>query len=245
MGNATWQIFCIRHRFEILIKGETEMKRLYSFIATISILILTSCNSFLDMQPTNASNSEDAIATPEDAKVIINGIMRSMTSSAYYGRNFIMYGDTKGGDLTIASQGRGLDAMYTFNHSATSGTYSGFWTTGYNCILQINNLLENIAKIQTAGSTDYDKYKGEALTLRALIYFDLVRLYGMPYNYKKTSYGVPLITKTLDANAQPTRASVEEIYKQILSDLTAGATLLGESKMQENGYIGYYGNIAE
>lgn len=221
------------------------MKRLYSFIATISILILTSCNSFLDMQPTNASNSEDAIATPEDAKVIINGIMRSMTSSAYYGRNFIMYGDTKGGDLTIASQGRGLDAMYTFNHSATSGTYSGFWTTGYNCILQINNLLENIAKIQTTGSTDYDKYKGEALTLRALIYFDLVRLYGMPYNYKKTSYGVPLITKTLDANAQPTRASVEEIYKQILSDLTAGATLLGESKKQENGYIGYYGNIAE
>ncbi len=221
------------------------MKRLYSFIAALSLIVLSSCNNFLDMQPTNASNSEDAIATPSDAKVIINGIMRTMTSSDYYGRNFIMYGDTKGGDLTIASQGRGLDGMYTFNHSATSGSYSGFWATGYNCILQINNLLENIAKIATNGSTDYDKYKGEALTLRALVYFDLVRLYGLPYNYNKTSYGVPLVTKTLDANAQPTRASVEDIYKQVLSDLTAGATLLAENKKQENGYIGYYGNIAE
>lgn len=221
------------------------MKRLYNFIAVLSLIALSSCNNFLDMQPTNASNSGDAIATPSDAKVIINGIMRTMTSSSYYGRNFIMYGDAKGGDLTIASQGRGLDGMYTFNHSATSGSYSGFWTTGYNCILQINNLLENIAKIATNGSTDYDKYKGEALTLRALVYFDLVRLYGLPYNYNKTSYGVPLVTKTLDASAQPTRASVEDIYKQILSDLTTGATLLAENKKQENGYIGYYGNIAE
>lgn len=221
------------------------MKRLYNIIAVLSLIVLSSCNNFLDMEPTNASNSGDAIATPSDAKVIINGIMRTMTSSNYYGRNFIMYGDAKGGDLTIASQGRGLDGMYTFNHSATSGSYSGFWTTGYNCIMQINNLLENIAKIATDGSTDYDKYKGEALTLRALVYFDLVRLYGLPYNYNKTSYGVPLVTKTLEASAQPTRASVEDIYKQILSDLTAGATLLAENKKQENGYIGYYGNIAE
>jgi hypothetical protein len=221
------------------------MKRLYYLIASACLLLLSSCNSFLDMEPTNASNSESAIATPSDAEVIINGIMRTMTYSSYYGRNFIMYGDAKGGDLTIAAQGRGLDAMYTFNHSATSGTYSGFWTTGYNCIMQINNLLENIAKIATDGSTDYDKYKGEALTLRAMVYFDLVRLYGLPYNYNKSSYGVPLVTATLNADAQTQRASVEEIYKQIQSDLTAGATLLSSSKKQVNGYIGYYGNLAE
>jgi hypothetical protein len=112
------------------LEGGKEMKRLYYLIASACLLLLTSCNSFLDMEPTNASNSESAIATPSDAEVIINGIMRTMTYSSYYGRNFIMYGDAKGGDLTIAAQGRGLDAMYTFNHSATSGTYSGFWTTG-------------------------------------------------------------------------------------------------------------------
>ena len=155
-----------------------------------------------------------------------------------------MYGDAKGGDLTIYSAGRGLDNLYSFNHSATSGNYSGFWTTGYYCILQINNLLENIAKLEAAGSTGFSFYKGQALTLRALIYFDLVRLYGMPYNLNKASYGVPLALKTLDSNAQLNRASVDDTYKQILTDLTAGKALLATDKSVQKGYIGYYANVA-
>jgi hypothetical protein len=225
------------------------MKTIYSYfkvaIATIALTCFTSCSGFLDMEPSNSSNADNAIATTEDAQVIINGIMRSMTSSQYYGRNFFMYGDAKGGDLTIAAQGRGLDAMYTFNHSATSGAYSGFWEQGYYCIMQVNNLLKNIAKIENQGTTGFDSYKGQALTLRAMMYFDLVRLYGLPYNLNKSSYGVPLVLETLDADAKPTRASVEEVYKQILADLTAGATLLSSNKATVNGYIGYYGNIAE
>lgn len=222
------------------------MRKLYISISILCwVLLSSSCSDFLDMQPSNSSNAEDAIATTSDAQVMINGIMRSMTSSSYYGRNFFMYGDAKGGDFTVYQQGRGLDALYTFNHSATSGSFSGFWTTGYNCILQINNLLENIEKIKSADDDSFDKYEGEALTLRAMVYFDLVRLYGKPYNYDKTSYGVPLTTSTLNADAQPTRASVEEVYTQIMSDLTAGKALLADDKNQDDGYIGYYGNLAE
>lgn len=213
-------------------------------VAFWGIIGLSSCSGFLDMQPSNSSGSGTAITTPADAKVVINGIMRAMTSSSYYGRNFMMYGDAKGGDLTIYSAGRGLDALYSFNHSATSNSYSGFWGTGYNCIMQINTLLENIAALEAGGATGFSLYKGQALTLRALVYFDLVRLYGLPYNYDKTSYGVPNVTTALPANAQPTRATVETNYTQILNDLTAGMPLLAESKSPVNGYIGYYANLA-
>ena len=81
--------------------------------------------------------------------------------------------------------------------------------------------------------------------MRALIYFDLVRLYGKPYNYDKGSLGVPLVTQTLPASAQPTRATVEEVYKQIISDLNAGKSLLENGKVQQDGYMGYYANLAE
>ncbi len=214
------------------------------FFAALCVFGLSSCDSFLNMQPSNSGNAETAIATPADAKVVINGIMRSMSSSSYYGRNFIMYGDAKGGDLTIYSAGRGLDALYSFNHTPTSNSYSGFWSTGYYCIMQINNLLENVNRLEAEGKTGFSFYKGQALTLRALIYFDLVRLYGLPYNYNKSSYGVPNVTKTLGADAQPVRASVEENYAQILDDLEEGMPLLSTNKAAQNGYIGYYANIA-
>ena len=182
------------------------MKKIYHLLALVILgaFTFTSCDDFLDMQPTNSVNAEGAVGTVADAQVVINGVMSAMTSSSYYGRNLFMYGDAKGGDLTIFAAGRGLDAFYTFNHTSNSNTYSGFWSRGYYCILQVNTLLSNIEKLEESGSMeDFSEAKGQALTLRALFYFDLVRLYGLPYNYNKTSYGVPNVTEPLTVNAHP------------------------------------------
>ena len=214
------------------------------FFAAALILGFTSCKkSFLDVKPTNSGDAETAIQTASDAKVMLNGLMSKMTALEYYGRNFIMYGDVKGGDMTIISQGRGLDALYTFNHSKSSNNYSGFWNQIYHCILQANNIIKSIDKLKAGGSTEnFDTYKGQALTARALMYFDLVRLYGKPYAQDKASLGVPNITEPLAASAQPLRATVEENYTQIVKDLKAAEPLLSKSK--SNGFLNYYGNKA-
>lgn len=220
------------------------MRKYTIFFAALLLLGSTSCKKeFLDVKPTNAGDAETSIQTAADAKVMINGLMSKMTSSNYYGRNFILYGDVKGGDLTIISQGRGLDALYTFNHSKSSNNYSGFWNQIYHCILQANNIITSIDRLKAAGTTEnFDSYKGQALTARALMYFDLVRLYGKPYTQDKSSYGVPNITEPLDASAQPLRATVEENYTRILKDLKDAEPLLSKSK--SNGYLNYYGNKA-
>lgn len=220
--------------------------RYFIFAAALAgMTMFNSCSSFLNEKPTNASDSENAIATTADAQVMINGLMRDMSSPSYYGRNFLLYGDAKGGDFAIVSQGRGMDGLYTFNHNVNSGAYEGFWSKIYDCLLQANNLLKNIDKLEAdkSNAQDFSQYKGQALTARAMFYFDLVRLYGKPYNYDKTSYGVPLVLEPLDASAQPTRATVAEVYAQIVTDLKAGAALM--SKTASNGYLSYYANLAE
>lgn len=220
------------------------MKKLHILFAIFAVVLAISCEGFLDVKPSNQASAETYITSASDAKIMINGVMRRMTSSLYYGRNFIMYGDAKGGDFALRSQGRGLDQLYTFNHSTTSNSYSGYWTHIYNCLAQLNNILVNIEQLEEdgEGSAALSNYKGQALTLRALMYFDLVRIYGKPYNMDKASYGVPLILEPLDASAQPTRASVEQVYSQILADLTASAPLLPKTKA--NGYVNYYTNKA-
>ncbi len=220
------------------------MKKIYILLTALCVVLFVSCQGFLDVVPSNSAPAETSITTAADAEVVMNGIMSKMTSASYYGRNFIMYGDAKGGDLTIRSQGRGLDALYVFNHSASSNSYSGYWVQIYHCLAQVNNLLLNIDKIAEAGTmtSALESYKGQALTLRALMYFDLVRLYGKPYNMDKSAYGVPLILEPQDASAEPTRATVEQVYAQIVKDLTDGAPFLSKSK--SSGYVNYYANMA-
>ena len=97
--------------------------------------------------------------------------------------------------------------------------------------------------MQAAGSSDnFDDMKGQALTLRAMIYFDLVRLYGQPYNEDKSAWGVPNILEPLDAMAQELRATVEQNYQTIVSDLTTAESLL--SKSVKKGFVNYWANKA-
>ena len=174
----------------------------------------------------------------------MNGIMDGLLSSSYLGRNMFLYADTKGGDMTIKAQGRGSDALYVFNHHQNSGSYSGFWSTGYNLLLQINNLLENIEAIEATGGDgveNFDDYKAQALTLRAMLYFDLVRIYGECYDEDKSAWGVPDITTVLDASARELRATVEQNYARIVSDLTTAEGLFTDHD-DRNGFVSYYAN---
>ena len=63
------------------------MKKIYHLLALVILgaFTFTSCDDFLDMQPTNSGNAEGAVGTVADAQVVINGVMSAMTSSSYYG----------------------------------------------------------------------------------------------------------------------------------------------------------------
>lgn len=219
------------------------MKKIPLYIVALLSFTTLSCQDFLDVTPTNSTDSRGTIQTEADAQVMINGLTIQMGDVNLYGRNFMLYGDSKGGDLTIASQGRGLDALYVFNHSVNNNNYSGLWSNGYNCIMQANNIIKSIEELQEAGTElELDKYKAQALTLRALLHFDLVRLYGTSFTANPNALGVPVVTELLDASAQPTRSTVAEVYDQILADLEQAAPSL--SKDKSDGYINYYANRA-
>ena len=228
------------------------MKRFKIIYFVLLAALLSSCEGFLDLYPTNAAPAQTSIKTANDAKVMINGLYRSLTSSSYYGRNMFLYADAKGGDFAVRALGRGNDGLYTFNHAASSGSYSTFWSQGYYCLLQVNNLLENIERIEEDGngSTALSNYKGQAHTLRAMIYFDLVRLYGRPYTEDQgASLGVPKITEVLGVYDQPTRNTVKEIYTLILEDLEAAKDIItkpttASTLIATNGTMNYYGNRA-
>lgn len=215
-----------------------------SIIAAALLTSFSSCKDFLDVEPGNSVDAGTALNGASDARNRINGLSRLIASSNYYGRNFELYGEVKGGDLTVYSQGRGLDQLYSFNQDAETNNFSGFWSQIYYCIAQTNDVLDKIDQVATDSKAQYANAQGQLLTLRALFYFDLVRLYGKSYTQDKVSRGVPIVISPASYNNKPARATVEEVYTQILKDLKTGQELLGANKAIDNGYINYYANLA-
>ncbi len=88
----------------------------------------------------------------------------------------------------------------------------------YTKILGVNAVLDMIDKVD-GGEDERCDVRAQAYALRALYYFNLVNIYGKPYNFDKKALGVPLkLTSALEEKAMA-RNTVEECYNQILADL--------------------------
>lgn len=83
---------------------------------------------------------------------------------------------------------------------------------------------------------EHDRVKAEALALRAYHYFQLVNLYGQPYNKDKQAPGVPLKLTAAIQETGLARNTVEEVYRQVEDDLLASIDLLKPYAVTEKDY---------
>lgn len=188
----------------------------------------------------------------EGAEAALNGVYDAMQSADYYGRLVYAYEAAKGPDFWIENSGNRFIVENGWEESSTSGGYNtSAWGQIYSTIFLANNLLANIDVLQDEDATALNRIKGQALAIRALGYFDLMRLFAYPPKYSvqgKSSYndkykwGVPLFLSQQDHvdavyNA-PTRNTADEVYTQILVDLSDAASALNGISV-EDGRMNY------
>ena len=105
------------------------------------------------------------------------------------------------------------------NRNATWRRTRSTWDQFYSVISKINLQLETYYAEESSNPDDI-KGKAEALALRGIAYFHLVNFYQKTYKGHEKDLGVPLPLKSTDEFLP--RATVEEVYKQIIEDLTNG-----------------------
>ena len=185
------------------------------------LLFLTGCQTFLDVQPQLQVDESQAITNANSAEVALNGLYNRLGSDGYYGSNFQALSYLSGGDVQWTGSQGAPQEIAARKVTADNGYVGSAWSAIYRTILSANYLLETVPTLTDPLLTASRKgqIQGEALAIRALAYFDLVRGWG----------GVQLVlkpTKTPSDNAGLKRSSAEETYAQVLKDLTAAEPLL-------------------
>lgn len=204
---------------------------------TALLLFLYSCDRQLDaLRPHNVTFEEKQFETPDGFKKAILGVYSMVSAgpvSSAFKYNDMQFFLSEAHGNTIKS----LDAqinkhndMFNYVNSANkdfSHTYE-FWRGSYNILLHINKILANVKSGETHPQILHNQ--AEALFLRAYVYFNLVRLYGRPYDQDpEHSPGVMLITSDLfSPDFAPGRASVADVYDQIISDLQKSIPLFSQ-----------------
>lgn len=206
-----------------------------SYLVLPAMLTFTAaCNKKLDVTP-GQQISPEQIKTEDDVNAILMGAYNSMQDPSAFGERYIFLADLFADAGFINFQG----TFQTYAQVATRQIQkSGIipqevWRRGYVIINTANIVLANLDKVSAENKA---AIAAEAKFVRAINYFELAGFYSLPYSAGNVdkNLAVPLITTAvisttdLPASKQP-RASVADVYKQIIADLLEGTTSLPDS----------------
>lgn len=208
------------------------MKYIYS-IAVAAGLLLTGCgDEWLEKaQPSTSTESSQAIKSARDAQYALNGIYDILRGSEYYGARMTYYGDVTGEDMLANGDTKRAAKFYLFEYNKDNAP-SSLWYQPYRALRAANGIIAFVDGLATDALTpELKDIKGQALTLRAMAHFDLVKVYGAPYTKDNgASLGVPIELEKHNSASKPARNTVKEVYNQVILDLENASTLLSAAK---------------
>lgn len=206
-----------------------NMKSINKTILGIAFAAISfSCADQLELEPQQSVSTDAAFETYNDFENAVLGLYSGMQDNAWYGRNFpaLMDASSDNGNIPDGAGAR-LTIYYTLDLNPNSTTVAT-WTQLYNVIGRSNQIINRIDGV-TGDQGDKDQLKAEALFVRALGHFDLMRVYAQDYNYTAdhSHIGIPYIT-TNDIGT-PSRETAGTVFTNIMDDLN-NAELLANSE---------------
>ena len=225
----------------ILIDNITIMKTkaLYFTIALAVVLGFSSCD--LDFFPSDELNGKVLMDNEAGAEYILDGCYAMLkeeyeyveyASSNTYVRHYLQCAEFPSDNICLS--GRTTDPLYQATCYKMTSDLKNIalpWWVGYKVIYTANTLIEGFKEGE---SQESDQMIGEAYFLRAMVHFHLVSLFAKPYVIDNgNNLGIPLRIST--NTSQTSRATVAEVYDQVIADLKKAAELMNKPRHAGNG----------
>ena len=218
----------------------------YIVYALLLTCCMTSCNDWLDVNPESQVEDNELFEAESGFKEALAGVYSGMVNEATYAKE-MLYGAYGALAQEWVNEPTSYQDIAVYNYDAASPTslFANIWRNNYNAIANDNNLLKAIDENRYKFSgNNYNIIKGEALALRALLHFDLLRAFGVSYEVNANMPSIPYSTE-LSYRVFP-QLSVKEVAEKVIADLKEAEQLLkvdpiytGEeiTEAVDNGYL--------
>ncbi|MBA4140083.1 MAG: RagB/SusD family nutrient uptake outer membrane protein [Segetibacter sp.] len=196
-------------------------------ILTASLIFLLAAGCKQEYFPPDQLSDAQVRNSPELLSNLTIGVYSRLREPNYVRlRHFIQ--QLPGDELLWSkSSGDNLANAYNYNRLVNSSSSLQFWNQAYYGIFQANKVIE---AIEDNAPQSKLQLKGENLFLRALMHYDLVRIFGRPYSQSSDKNPGVMIKDNSDINDLPGRSTVKETYDFIVSDLLKAAELMKANK---------------
>lgn len=190
-----------------------------TYLYLFYIAFLTSCSSFLEVDPKTSVSGENIINDETSANAAINGVYAALRD--YYSVNYQSIAYLSGDNVQWTGSQSLVQEFINHRVNAENATLSSTWVDIYKTINRANNVIKALRNYEgdRIPTSVKDNVLGQAYAIRGLAYFDLVRVWG----------GVPLVTEPTEKvgdNVGIARSTATQTYQQVIDDLNLAEDLL-------------------
>lgn len=185
--------------------------KLYKISVVAALLSLGACHDeLLNPVPESVLTTVNAFNTANDLDLAVLGVYSNYHSRVQTDYELMEMPSDNMYAFYFATA-PGIEEITVLEVNPENAKINSFWKTTYNGIFRANSVLANVERPTDYTAGKKEQHIGEAKFMRALMYFDLVRIFG----------GVPKITTVVTNEEARTisRASEDEIYQLIIDDL--------------------------
>lgn len=194
------------------------------------ILLLGACKKWIDVKPNDRLTEDQLFSTTQGYLNALNGIYVELTNAAIYGDKMTV------SSLDIMAQYYVMNstthkyyqyANWEFTADTPKVVFDNMWKKSYELILNCNVIIERCGEDGNGVLTSpyFGLVKGEALALRAMLHFDMLRLFGPIYTQAdKDKPCIPYNTASRPQSSALLGSA--EVMQHIIDDLNTAAALL-------------------
>lgn len=210
-----------------------KLKNIIQILVVGSLAIAPGCTKKLDLKPFQSIDAATAITTPGDVEAALIGAYSVLAGGQLYGTNLLMLADLQAAETYLSWRGtfQGQRQVSLKNMTRDNAEASRTWIAAYRAINMANIVLENISVVKDADQKD--QYEGEALFIRGIMHFELVRYFAKPWGASAANDHAGIVVKTKATYNEETvaaRSTVKAAYDQVIADLTTAVNKLPDSR---------------
>lgn len=194
-------------------------------IAILFISGVASCSKFLDKEPESDLDGATRFNSIEDYEFSLLGAYALFRDVDYYGafdgnaNGFVTLPDLLSDNFFESVESLGNERVFSrWQFTEDEDQIENVWLAAYKIISQANLTLRGIENFEDTDPEAVNRIRGQALAMRAMVHFDVLRYWVEDYDRNSTRPGIPYISM-YDYEQMPSRGTVKDSYDKILQDL--------------------------
>lgn len=207
-------------------------------------LVSGSCKKYLQVQPEGAYTEHQVYTNANAIQEALNGLYLELAATELYGASLsttileILGQRFKPSTSGTPGENYPAIASYQYTTAEVQTEFEAIWKKAFTTILATNLFLVksgNTVAERIISTSQADQLQGEAYAIRALIHFDMLRLYGPIYSRAPEQVSVPYYSKP--TGTQVPLLPARQVIDSVLQDLSKAEALLANDPIKTQGVV--------